>query len=56
MLGVNPEAQFAEQVLPVPPAAIAAKRFSRDAPEMQQTSLGFVHDSGFYKALGMPSR
>ena len=37
------EAKFPEQMLPVPPAFLPARRLPGDAGEMEQDSVGFGH-------------
>lgn len=54
-LRINPQPQFPQQMLPVPFALVAAQPLPRDAAEVKQASLCFIHGLAFQKALSMPS-
>jgi hypothetical protein len=57
-VAVFAQSDLPQHVLPVPAAIPAARDFSRDATQMEQDSLGFVHGSilsSRYLALDVPS-
>ena len=53
---VNPEPHFPEQVLPVPFAALPAHSLPRDAAEMEQAPVGFIHGFAITESIASAIR